>query len=149
MAKPKQKGMRGEYEVAAIMQEVKDEVAESLGVPELSTRIVRNLEQTRGGGYDLVGTFDFAMEVKFQEQFSFKDWWAQAVGQTPEGMIPVLIYRKANVKFRVRMHTYFFVGTKRVRVLSDMDLPSFLTIFRLHCIEQFEKLKCQTQGMSK
>ncbi len=140
MAKPKQKGMRGEYEVAALMQKVKDEVAVRLGKEAFNTRIERNLEQTRGGGYDLVGCFKFAMEVKFQEQFAFDDWWHQAVTQCPEGMIPVLIYRKANVKFRVRMFTIAEVAGKRVKVLSDIDLNSFLLIFKLHCEEEFSKL---------
>ncbi len=140
MAKAKQKGMRGEYEVAAIMQTVKDEVAEKLGKLDKSTRIVRNLEQTRGGGYDLTGCFNFAMEVKFQEQFDFDSWWHQAVTQTPAGMVPVLIYRRANIKFRVRMFTIAEVAGKRVKVLSDIDLASFLTIFRLHCEEEFSKL---------
>mgnify|MGYP006891894354 FL=1 len=139
-SRSKSKGMRGEYEAAAILQTVKDEVAEKLGKLELSTRIVRNLEQTRSGGFDLTGTFNYAVEVKFQEQFALNDWWHQAVTQCPDHMIPVLMYRKAGVKFRVRMFTYALVGTRRVRVLSDMDLISFLTIFRLHCEDEFKKL---------
>lgn len=132
--------MRGEYEAAAILQTVKDEVAESLGKSELSTRIVRNLEQTRSGGFDLTGTFNHAVEVKFCEQFKLADWWHQAVTQCPEGMIPVLMYRKAGVKFRVRMFTYAIIGSRRVKVLSDIDLASYLVIFRLHCEDEFKKL---------
>ena len=139
-SKSKSKGMRGEYEAAAILQTVKDEVAEKLGKLALSTRIVRNLEQTRSGGFDLTGTFNHAVEVKFQEQFSLSAWWHQAVTQCPEGMVPILMYRKAGVKFRVRMFTYVIVGTRRVKVLSDMDLPSYLAIFRLHCEDEFKKL---------
>ena len=136
----KNKGMRGEYEVAALLQNIKDEVAEAFGKLEFSTKVVRNLEQTRGGGFDLTGAFNYAVEVKFQEQFSLVDWWHQAVTQAPEGMIPVLIYRKANVKFRVRLFTYAIVGDRRVKVLSDIDIGSFLTIFRLHCEDEFKKL---------
>ena len=139
-SKSKSKGMRGEYEVAALMQEVKNRVAEELGKMAYCTRIERNLEQTRGGGYDLVGCFNFAMEVKFQEQFHFNDWWHQAVTQTPKHMTPVLIYRKANVKWRIRMMTFIEVNNKRISVLSDIDLPSFLVIFEHHCRQEFALL---------
>lgn len=139
-SKSKSKGMRGEYEAAALMQTVKDQVAESLGKLHLSTKIVRNLEQTRSGGHDLTGTFNFAVEVKFQEQFAFDDWWYQAVTQAPEGTVPVLMYRRANVKFRVRMFTTAVVGNRKLKVLSDIDLATFLTIFRLHCEDEFAKL---------
>lgn len=140
-AKSKSKGQRGEYQAAAILQAVKDEVAESMGLLDQSTRIVRNLEQTRGGGFDLTGAFDFAVEVKNQEQFNLTDWWDQAVRQCPEGMVPVLMYKRANVKFRVRMYSYVEVGARRVRILADMDLPSFEVIFKLHCQDKFKEMQ--------
>lgn len=139
-SRSKAKGQRGEYEAAALMQTIKDEVAEKMGKLHLSSKIVRNLEQTRSGGHDLTGTFNFAVEVKFQEQYAFDDWWHQAVSQAPEGTVPILMYRRAGVKFRVRMFTTALVGNRKVKVLSDMDLPSYLTIFRLHCEDEFAKL---------
>ena len=127
----KSKGQRAEYAAAAILQTIKDEVAAKYGVT--ATRIVRNLEQTRGGGFDLTECFNYAVEVKHHETFCLNDWWEQTVRQCPDNMIPVLMYKKNNVPFRVRTYAYVFVGTKRVRIVSDMDLTSFQVIFRLTC----------------
>lgn len=61
---------------------------------------MRNLEQTRGGGYDLVGFEPFAFEIKRTERPDLRGFWLQAVTQCGEHDIPVVMYRKNRQPWR-------------------------------------------------
>ena len=78
----KNKGANAEREVAKL-------IFEGTGV-----EVVRNLEQTRGGGYDLVGIDFLAIEVKRQETLCLPAWWRQTLKQAGNDKIPVLVYRQ-------------------------------------------------------
>ena len=77
--KSRRKGATAEREVAAIL-------ADHLGVP-----VVRNLEQTRDGGHDLLG-LPFAIEVKRKASGYLSAWWDQTIEQAGD-RLPVLVYR--------------------------------------------------------
>ena len=51
----------------------------------------------------LVGVPGLAIEVKFCETLLLNAWWEQCVRQAGEKLIPILIYRKSRVPWRVRM----------------------------------------------
>ena len=78
----KNKGANAEREVAAI-------ILAATGV-----EVKRNLEQTRGGGYDLVGIDWLAIEVKRQEKLALPAWWRQTLAQSEPDKIPCLVYRQ-------------------------------------------------------
>jgi Holliday junction resolvase len=66
----------------------------------------RNLDQVRGGGFDLNGVPFLAIEVKRQENLAVNTWWAQCVRQADAaGFIPFLAYRQNNKPWRFRVRT--------------------------------------------
>lgn len=90
------KGASGERELCAAIRD------------ELGVRLVRNLEQSRRGGFDLVPADDetgpvatalarLAIEVKRHAQAppgSIASWWRQAETQaSAAGLVPCLAYR--------------------------------------------------------
>ncbi|RLC88505.1 MAG: hypothetical protein DRJ03_02540 [Chloroflexi bacterium] len=68
----------------------------------------RNLEQVRSGGYDLVGFYPFAVEVKRCEVLALRDWWLQVVQATDGYMVPVVMYRQNRCKWQ------FLVSAKNI-----------------------------------
>ena len=92
----REKGKRGEREVARIIQDVVNYV-----FGENAPRIQRNTLQSDKGGFDLVGLEDFAIEVKRHEKLNVKAWWKQTVRQAGKDKIPVLFYRQNNTPWSV------------------------------------------------
>lgn len=75
----------------------------------------RNLEQTRSGGYDLVGIDGLAIEVKRQEKLCLPAWWRQTLSQAEkEKLIPILAYRKN------RQPWSFIVGLEKVEMTQEI-----------------------------
>lgn len=107
------KGQSGEREVIKLLEPVVQKVLGN------DVQLKRNLVQTRGGGHDIVGLEQFAIEVKRCEQLSLGTWWKQTydqatgergerggelVGDVGSGLlIPVLIYRQNRKGWKVRM----------------------------------------------
>lgn len=83
------KGAAAERELARLLSD------------HLGASIIRNLEQTRSGGADLLGVGAFALEVKRQESLSLGAWWQQACDQAQRaGMKPALAYRQSRRPWR-------------------------------------------------
>ena len=122
------KGKRGEREVVKLLQEALDEVTEELAVPRI--QVGRNHDQWHLGGFDIKGLEWCAIEVKYQEQFNVAKWWEQCKAQAVNGRIPILFYRKNNVKWRVRMFGYLSAEKPRVRCPVEIDLYPFLVYFK-------------------
>lgn len=94
----RKKGASAERELAKILRE------------KYGIEIKRNLNQTREGGYDLVGLEGFAIEVKRAEKLLIKKWWEQAVNQSEPGKtLPVLIYRQSRQPWSVVVPLNFLV----------------------------------------
>lgn len=69
--------------------------------------VERNLEQTRGGGYDLTGLPDYAIEVKRREKLALGPWWQQTLKQAREAKkVPVLAYRQSRQPWSVIVPAY-------------------------------------------
>lgn len=104
MVNIRSKGQRGEREAAALVTGWLKEVVTAAGI-EHPVALSRNLDQTRDGGYDLVGLDWLALEVKRHETLQVSQWWKQAVRQAKDGQVPVLMYRQNRTawKFRLRM----------------------------------------------
>lgn len=98
----------------------------------------RNLEQVRGGGYDLNGIPGLGVEVKRQEALNLTGWWKQATRQADaDGSIPVLMWRQNRRPwaFRVRLWAAIYSpgghGTI-VPVDADLDEANFKRWYHEH-----------------
>lgn len=127
------KGKSGELEAYKLLNLWAQPVCEHLGVPPLD--IHRNQDQTRAGGYDLVGAPWLAIEVKRQETVNLPAWWRQAVRQAGPDQTPLLMWRVNRGKWTARIRSGVVVGT--VAVQLDVDLPTdeFKTWFQ-HSVYQ-------------
>lgn len=133
----KNKGANAEREVAKILQPIIDEVYESVGLE--SPTMKRNLEQTRGGGYDLVGIDWMALEIKRQENLSIESWWKQTIKQTLPGQVPVLMYRQNNKKWRVVMLGAIRSSkTSAVSMRVEISLNDFLRWFTTRAMNELK-----------
>ena len=91
----RQKGQRGERELAKWLQEV------------VGFDIDRNLQQTRAGGADIICIPGLSIEVKRQQTLTIESWWLQARRQAVFGEnIPVLAYRPNRAKWRFCLPFY-------------------------------------------
>ena len=99
------KGARAERQIVKIFQEVIDSVYDQHSHIQ-NPVIERNLQQFISGGFDLTGLDWLAVEIKHCETFQLKKWWEQCTEQAQRkenSPIPVLIYKKNRVPWRVRM----------------------------------------------
>lgn len=146
------KGQRGEREVIKLLQPIINKAYEEAiaagivdGNRELPV-LERNLMQTAKGGFDIVGLKWLALEVKYQETDHLNQWWEQTLEQakgrsvpSSDGpkivgaRIPILIYRKNNVKWNVMMYGSLLLspGDKKTSVRAPVIVPldTFLTWF--------------------
>lgn len=138
------KGQRGEREVAGMLNEVVQEVWQRNGW-KMEERPVfgRNLLQTQNGGHDLDGVDWMAVEVKRHETEQVATWWKQAVAQAQghEATLrkrglrltvqPVLVWRKNNCKWQVKMVGQIPLSDgKKVSTYIVVTITAFLAWFR-------------------
>lgn len=139
------KGKRGEREVARVLQAIVDKAYidafkylckqtapdEEEGVRHIRAvrwladvkdrgklRIERNAMQAARGGCDLLGCPGFAPEVKFCEQSRLPLWSAQTVEQAKLDEVPMLWYRRGKEPWRMRI---FMRGSKDVTKYADFE----------------------------
>jgi hypothetical protein len=98
-AAQRRKGATAEREVATLLAD------------RLGSEVVRNLEQTRGGGHDLLGVDPFAIEVKRCETLALPSWWRQACDQCPDDQVPALFYRQSRQPWRVILPLRYMLDT--------------------------------------
>ena len=131
------KGQRGEREVRDILQFVMDGVGREMDLPFIP-EVKRNLMQSMEGGHDLVGVPGLAVEVKFCENLQLDKWWEQCTRQAErDGGMPVLIYRKKNVKWKVRANARLDGDAEPYTV--DMSLDQYLHWFEGHLKRTWSK----------
>ena len=120
----KAKGANGERELAALLIEW----AAGIG---LGLELKRNLEQTRGGGHDLVGLEDFGMavECKRQEALALGSWWAQTIRQAEKaGCLPVLAWRQNRRPWRFRIRAWVHPCHRQLDI--DLEADEFRAWFQ-------------------
>lgn len=95
----KNKGASGEREAAELLKGWALAVGHDIDP-------TRNLEQVRGGGYDLNGVVGLGIEVKRVESNSINSWWKQTERQADDdGTIPFLMHRRNRQPWRFRVRT--------------------------------------------
>ena len=67
----------------------------NLHIPHLGFQMKRNLDQTRDGGYDILGLDEFAIEAKhYAKGCHYKsEWWEQVCRAAGNDQIPILVYK--------------------------------------------------------
>ena len=122
----REKGKRGEREVAKIIQKVLDEI-----YGENAPRIQRNTLQSDKGGFDLVGLEDFAIEVKRHEKLDIKSWWRQTVRQAGKDKFPILFYRQNNTPWNI-----MFIDDGSIRI---SDVNTFTSLLKEYLIKKLNQ----------
>jgi hypothetical protein len=129
----KSKGKRGEYEGRDLVQGWLTPVYAELGlVPPV---LQRNVEQVRGGGFDIVGLDWLALEIKRQEKAQLPAWWSQTLRQTRPGQVPVLMWRQNRSPWAFRIRVRCLCGDPDLRmgvqeITADLSLPEAHLWFR-------------------
>jgi hypothetical protein len=137
------KGARAEREAIKLLTPVVTEIYSKFGMEQ--PRLQRNSMQADGGGSDIAGLEWMALEIKHQETLNVNQWWEQCVGQVKVRIIngkevsqvPVLMYKRNNVKWRVMMHGLLRTGGEQ-NIVCPCDIPmeSFLLYFRHKLIKE-------------
>ncbi|MDD5036675.1 MAG: hypothetical protein PHE55_18200 [Methylococcaceae bacterium] len=130
------KGATGEREFARLLHE------------HLGVKLVRNLEQSRSGGYDLEAEGKdptaealgrFAIECKRYAATtpgSIAKWWGQAVQQAHDAeRIPALAYRADRQEWRVTLplsvlDSETFGDWQGIEWTAALSVPAFCTLIR-------------------
>jgi hypothetical protein len=119
------KGKGGEREFANLL-------SEALGI-----KFERNLEQTRGGGFDLKGIDKLAIEVKRQETINLTAWWKQALEQAEKGQYPVLAYRQSRKPWMVMIPLAMLAPRYKWKdEAATVDLDTFIAIVKRHILKK-------------
>lgn len=99
------KGHDAERDIAKRLNDIVEAVyrANHGELPENWTpQVQRNQNQSAVGGDDLIGTYQFSIEIKRQEQLSLDKWWAQArASASRQGKVPVVIFKQSRQPWRV------------------------------------------------
>jgi Holliday junction resolvase len=124
------KGKSAERELINLLKEMLPE--------ELSSELTRNLDQTREGGYDILGLRGWAIEVKRYAKVDPADkvrFWEQATEQArKDGSRPVVVYREDRRDWRVILRAEdvapdYMTGAD-IDYTFEMGLPMFTLVVR-------------------
>ena len=133
------KGASGEREVKIILRSILAPVYlhHKRPLPELE----RNLEQSRGGGYDIKGLEWLAIEVKRQERSNLNSWWQQTLHQTGTNQIPLLLHRANNQPWRARLVVPVGITgtTDTIGLTVDMERSSFDSWLAWECHQRLQR----------
>lgn len=136
----KVKGKTGEQEIAARLNEIIEQERRAFELLELEhPQVQRNQNQSAVGGCDLIGTYEFAIEIKRQEKLQLDKWFDQAASQAARyGMKAILIYRQNRRPWRVRM----LAAIEDIPhvVLVDVSLEDFESRFRERVRAEYRRL---------
>ena len=106
------------------------ELAKILG-DRLGITLTRNLEQTRAGGFDLLGLDGYALEVKRCENVQISQWWSQAVRQAGSDLIPVLAYRQSRKPWSIVVSLAWLTGKDfPPTAIATITLDSFISLIK-------------------
>jgi len=145
------KGKTAERELLAMLRPLVERAYETMAKHGYNVgpppRLQRNTLQADKGGADAIGLPWLALEIKNCEVQPLHKWWQQCVKQAEDmvlfskydsldRVVPVLIYKRNSVPWRVRMRGQLPVdsGPNHVHAIIDTDLPTFLQWFERRCM---------------
>jgi len=124
MTNSRTKGAAGEREFAKMIHD------------HLGLEVTRNLDQTRDGGYDLLGIPGWAVEVKRYKtagRSERREWWQQSLAQARDaGLLPVVIYRLDRQPWRamVAWQDKDLFPDGDLRGVADIDVELWFALVR-------------------
>lgn len=137
MVDARRKGAAGEREFCNLLQE------------QLGVEVVRNLEQTRSGGHDLVVLEDqgneasaeldrYAIEIKRHEKVTpslLSSWWDQTLLQAERASrVPCLAYRQNRTPWRVMVPIFAvnpgMTQCQAIQWTVTMSIDAFCCVIR-------------------
>lgn len=128
----KNKGANGERDLAELLMSW----ASGIGI-ELD--LLRNLEQVRSGGHDLIGCPGLSIECKRVETLAVGSWWAQADRQAKAvGARPLLCYRQNRKKWQFVTRTWVWPAAT-VELIVHMEQEQARLWFHGHLINEESK----------
>lgn len=131
MVNVRTKGQNGEREAIRLFELWASPVTTALALSEL--KLSRNLDQTRIGGYDVLGLDWMALEVKRQEKLSIPMWWRQCCSQADASQVPVLAYRQNRGPWRFRLRPPGLAHCGQIatyKIALDLDVDNMRTWFQ-------------------
>jgi hypothetical protein len=126
MVNGRNKGKNGERQVIALLQPIVAQEYGRFGLP--APVLERNLEQTRGGGYDIKGVPWLALEVKRVENLQVAAWWRQAIRQAGPEQVPALLYRRNQEKWTGVVFLWDAYGGRHTAQLDQVDWINWFQI---------------------
>lgn len=139
------KGQNGEREIADMLNLIVATVLEEYGYSATEKDnhnfyAQRNQQQTAVGGFDLVNTYGFGIEVKRQEALSISAWWKQCTDACKNGEMPVLVYRQSRKPWKVVTKTFLKMGDGSLGVCrSEISIEAFLAVYESHVRQQLKR----------
>jgi hypothetical protein len=112
------KGKAGELEAYKLLNLWAKPICDHLGVEPLN--IHRNLNQSKEGGYDLVGADWLAIEVKRQETVNLPAWWRQTIKQCGPQQTPLLMWRLNRGQWSGRTIANVVIGDHTAPLVVDL-----------------------------
>ena len=106
MVNARAKGQRAEREALGLLQEWMEPVYRAANLP--APMFARNLEQSRGGGYDILGLEWLALEVKHREALHIPKWWEQTLRQAKDGQLPFLMWKRNGLGWSCRTYLWAY-----------------------------------------
>lgn len=131
------KGHKGELEVVQLLTAYARPVCEWMGrdVPEFK----RNVTQSQGGGYDVVGLEWLAIEVKRVETEFQKKWWTQVLDAKGEAQVACLLFRRNRGSWRAMVELATPVGSRLITVHATLDVDQFKYWFQWQLASRLDK----------
>ena len=136
------KGKRGEREIADRFIEIMQKVEKELWVKGYSEDVKRNTLQSDRGGFDLVGIPGLAIEIKRCETLNLGSWWKQCQAQAKHALMPVLFYRQNRQLWKVRTFTLICLNNANHWIVSDFLADDFFIFYE----QYYSKLLIEIKG---
>lgn len=122
------KGYRGRSEIATLMFPVLNSIYKRYG-NKYRARI--DLMRALSGRCDYIGIDWMAAQIKRCECNDIDVWWQKSIRLAKKHQEAVLLYRRNNTKWRVRMIGSFGSnrGSKQLETVVDFGIKSFMEYF--------------------
>lgn len=128
----KQKGANGERELAELLMGWATEIGVELD-------LLRNLEQVRSGGHDLIGCPGLSIECKRVETLAVHTWWGQCTRQAATvGAQPLLCYRQNRKAWQFVTSAWVW-PCRTTQIVIHMEEDQARLWFHSHLLVEMQK----------
>lgn len=150
MVNIRQKGGDAEREIRRMLNDIIIQLMTEMQFPQMQIAkyydyVQRNQNQSAVGGADLVGTFEFAIEIKRQEKESLGVWWEQCRASAEKiSKRPVLLWKRNYAPWKCMLLAPITAFSPTVRnecaIINcpvQISIEAFKLLFREVAIQHF------------